>query len=219
VLALANNPYTGPIVRDIGALGATMGHDTLSMLPFIGDPLATVYDKGLNLLGINRQKEPDPPVVIPPEVVSDVVTGGTVGGGWTPPATTNEAEVAYGGQQVDPGGGGSGSYGGGEDFGSPFAPSPPPRGPNLTNRAEGGIIQKYNHGGLHKNPHIDDIDLSGSIPENLKDELMKFLLHKYMQEQELMNRRKEDKYNQPPPTTLEAAEGGLATIPRYLKGR
>ena len=219
VLALAKNPYTGPIVRDIGAAGANMGYDMLGMVPYIGDPLATVYDKGLNLLGINRQKdEPDPPVVIPPEVVSDVVTGGTVGGGWTPPATTNEAEVAYGGQQVDPGGGGGGSYGGGEDFGSPFAPSPP-RGPDLTNRAEGGIIQKYNHGGLHKNPHIDDIDLSGSIPENLKDELMKYLLHKYMEEYKHMNRRKEDKYNQPPPTTLEAAEGGLATIPRYLKGR
>jgi hypothetical protein len=56
---------------------------------------------------------------------------------FTPPATSNEAEVAYGGQQVDPGGGGS--YGGGEDFGSPFKPSPP-RGPNLTNRANGGLV-------------------------------------------------------------------------------
>jgi hypothetical protein len=54
-----------------------------------------------------------------------------------PPATSNEAEVAYGGQQVDPGGGGS--YGGGEDFGSPFKPSLPFR-PDLTNRANGGLV-------------------------------------------------------------------------------
>ncbi len=54
-----------------------------------------------------------------------------------PPATSNEAEVDYGGS----GGGSGGSYGGGEDFGSPFAPSPsPPRGPDLTNRANGGLV-------------------------------------------------------------------------------
>ena len=52
-----------------------------------------------------------------------------------PPATSNEAEVDYGGS----GGGSGGSYGGGEDFGSPFKPSPP-RGPNLTNRANGGLV-------------------------------------------------------------------------------
>ena len=40
-----------------------------------------------------------------------------------------------------------------------------------------------------------------------------------MLEQELMKERGKDRYNQPPPTTLEAANGGLATIPRYLKGR
>jgi hypothetical protein len=52
-----------------------------------------------------------------------------------PPATSNEAEVDYGGS----GGGSGGSYGGGEDFGSPFAPTPP-RGPDLTNRANGGLV-------------------------------------------------------------------------------
>jgi hypothetical protein len=52
-----------------------------------------------------------------------------------PPATSNEAEVDYGGS----GGGSGGSYGGGEDFGSPFKPSLP-RGPNLTNRANGGLV-------------------------------------------------------------------------------
>ena len=46
--------------------------------------------------------------------------------------TTNEAEVDYGGtnKPYDS----KGSYGGGEDFGSPF------RGPNLRNRAQGGLV-------------------------------------------------------------------------------
>ena len=202
---LFNNPWA-----------AKFGH--IAGLPF--DSLYNIDYSDIPFI-TRKKKDPviEPPVVIPPEVVSNVVTGGTGGDGWTPPATTNEAEVDYGGT----GGGTGGSYGGGEDFGSPFAPSPPPRGPNLTNRADGGIIQKYNHGGLHKNPHTDDIDLSGilnpSIPDEIKDELMKYLLNKYMQEQELMKERRKDQYNQPPPTMLEAADGGLATIPRYLKGR
>ena len=187
-----------------------------------GLPFDTLYNIDYSLPFINKKKKDpviEPPVVIPPEVVSDVVTGGT-----TPPPpivvtdTTKPWESGVGqdtGQTGGPGGSG---------FDPPSPPSNNVGTSNMTyrdviNRAEGGIIQKYNHGGLHKNPHIDDIDLSGSIPENLKDELMKYLLHKYMEEYKHMNRRKEDKYNQPPPTTLEAAEGGLATIPRCLIGR
>ena len=202
---LFNNPWAAKFGQIAG-----LPFDTLYNIDYSGIPF------------INRKKKDpviEPPVVIPPEVVSDVVTGGT-----TPPPpivvtdTTKPWESGVGqdtGQTGGPGGSG-------------FAPPSPPSNnvgtSNMTyrdviNRAEGGIIQKYNHGGLHKNPHIDDIDLSGSIPENLKDELMKYLLHKYMQEYKQMDERKQDQYNQPPPTTLEAAEGGLATIPRYLKGR
>ena len=57
-----------------------------------------------------------------------------------PPATSNEAEVDYGGS----GGGSGGSYGGGEDFRPPSRPSRPNMadisGPNLTNRANGGLV-------------------------------------------------------------------------------
>jgi len=133
ILALANNKITGPVVRGAGNEFANLGYDVSNIFG-----LGNIYDSGLNLFGINREKdEPDPPVVIqqptpdPTPVFTPVFT--------PPPATSNEAEVAYGGQQVDPGGGGS--YGGGEDFGSPFASPPsPPRGPDLTNRANGGLV-------------------------------------------------------------------------------
>ena len=131
ILALANNKITGPIVRGAGNEFANLGYDVSNIFG-----LGNVFDSGLNLLGINRKRdEPDPPVVIqqptpdPTPVFTPVFT--------PPPATSNEAEVDYGGS----GGGSGGSYGGGEDFGSPFAPSPsPPRGPNLTNRANGGLV-------------------------------------------------------------------------------
>ena len=125
ILALANNKITGPIVRGAGNEFANLGYDVSNIFG-----LGNVFDSGLNLLGINRKRdEPDPPVVIqqPTPDPTPVFT--------PPPATSNEAEVDYGGS----GGGSGGSYGGGEDFGSPFAPTPP-RGPNLTNRANGGLV-------------------------------------------------------------------------------
>ena len=159
------------------------------------------------------------------QIVEDEIN---LSGGSTPPpiVVTNTQKPWESGV-----GQGTGQTGGAAGMG--FAPPPPPTSGNVgtsgmtwrdvINRADGGIIQKYNHGGLHKNPHTDDIDLSGilnpSIPDEIKDELMKYLLNKYMQEQELMKERRKDQYNQPPPTMLEAADGGLATIPRYLKGR
>ena len=131
ILALANNKITGPIVRGAGNEFANLGFDLASNVPFFGNQLGTMYDTGLNLFGINRERdeEPPPPVVIqqPTPDPTPVFT--------PPPATSNEAEVDYGGS----GGGSGGSYGGGEDFGSPFAPTPP-RGPNLTNRANGGLV-------------------------------------------------------------------------------
>tara|TARA_R100000808_G_C2144345_1_gene152122 strand:- start:335 stop:1414 length:1080 start_codon:yes stop_codon:yes gene_type:complete len=121
---LFNNPWAAKFGQIAGLPFDTLYNIDYSDIPFI----------------TRKKKDPviEPPVVIPPEVVNNVVTGGTGGGGWTPPpATTNEAEVDYGGT----GGGTGGSYGGGEDFGSPFAPTPPPpRGPDLTNRADGGLV-------------------------------------------------------------------------------
>jgi hypothetical protein len=99
------------------------------------------FDMFYNLPGITdlnpfrKKEEPDPPVIIQQPVVNPTPDPTPI---FTPPpATSNEAEVDYGGS----GGGSGGSYGGGEDFGSPFAPpSPPPRGPDLTNRANGGLV-------------------------------------------------------------------------------
>ena len=131
ILALANNKITGPFVRGAGSDLADMGYDLASSFPFFGNQLGTVYDTGLNLFGINRERdeEPPPPVIIqqPTPDPTPIFT--------PPPATSNEAEVDYGGS----GGGSGGSYGGGEDFGSPFAPTPF-RGPDLTNRANGGLV-------------------------------------------------------------------------------
>jgi uncharacterized membrane protein YgcG len=84
-----------------------------------------------------KKEEPDPPVIIQQPVVNPTPDPTPI---FTPPpATSNEAEVDYGGGGGGSGGGSGGSYGGGEDFGSPFAPTPP-RGPNLTNRANGGLV-------------------------------------------------------------------------------
>ena len=127
ILALANNKITGPIIKGAGNEFANLGYDMSNIFG-----LGNIYDSGLNLFGINRERdEPDPPVVIqqPTPDPTPIFT--------PPPASSNEAEVDYGGS----GGGSGGSYGGGEDFGSPFAsPSSPPRGPNLTNRANGGLV-------------------------------------------------------------------------------
>ena len=98
-------------------------------------PFDILYNfPGITDLNPFRKKdEPDPPVVIQQPIVNPRPDSTPI---FTPPpATSNEAEVDYGGS----GGGSGGSYGGGEDFGSPFAPSPP-RGPDLTNRANGGLV-------------------------------------------------------------------------------
>jgi hypothetical protein len=105
------------------------------------DVIQYPFDILYNIPGITdlnpfrKKEEPDPPVIIQQPVVNPTPDPTPI---FTPPpATSNEAEVDYGGS----GGGSGGSYGGGEDFGSPFAPpSPPPRGPDLTNRANGGLV-------------------------------------------------------------------------------
>jgi len=109
------------------------------------DPLANRFNPLLNLFRrrqIQPVFKPKPPV---PQSFIDRQEEEESRPVFTPPATSNEAEVAYGGQQVDPGGGSGGSYGGGEDFGSPFKPKP--SGPaggmsyqSFINRANGGLV-------------------------------------------------------------------------------
>jgi uncharacterized membrane protein YgcG len=107
------------------------------------DVIQYPFDILYNIPGITdlnpfrKKEEPDPPVIIQQPVVNPTPDPTPI---FTPPpATSNEAEVDYGGGGGGSGGGSGGSYGGGEDFGSPFAPTPP-RGPNLTNRANGGLV-------------------------------------------------------------------------------
>ena len=249
ILALANNKITGPIVRGAGNEFANLGFDLASNVPFFGNQFGNIYDAGLNIFGINRKrdKEPDPPAQLTNDQINQIIQDEE--DLTKPPVVINQPQPQQDFPIINQGGGQGGNQGGGGNvvIGSSFTP-PSTNVQQETNRIRdildrraqgstqgfnsGGLIQKYNHGGLHKNPHTDtyspNIDLSGilndfkenpSIPDEIKDELMKYLLDKYMQEREQMKKREEDQYNQPPPTTLEAANGGLATIPRYLKGR
>jgi hypothetical protein len=85
--------------------------------------------------------------------------------------------------------------------------------------AEGGIIG-YRKGGFTGNPHTEGPMYTGEdegdvMPKGVQDELLRYLLNKYMQEQQQMKKRMEDKYNQynqSPPTMLEAADGGIMDL-------
>ena len=150
-LDFANKPIqVGADVFGTGITGISDDYNKLIQNLLSTKPVQTAsdiiqypFDILYNLPGVTdlnpfrKKEEPDPPVIIQQPIVNPTPDPTPV---FTPPpATSNEAEVAYGGQQVDPGGGGS--YGGGEDFGSPFASPPsPPRGPDLTNRANGGLV-------------------------------------------------------------------------------
>ena len=146
-LGFANKPIqVGANVFGEGITGISDDYNRLIQNILSTKPVQTAsnviqypFDILYNLPGITdinpfrKKDEPDPPVVIQQPIVNPRPDPTPI---FTPPpATSNEAEVDYGGS----GGGSGGSYGGGEDFGSPFAPSPP-RGPNLTNRANGGLV-------------------------------------------------------------------------------
>ena len=97
------------------------------------DPFANRINPLLNLFG-RRQITPvfKPKPTVPQSFIDRQEESRPV---FTPPATSNEAEVDYGGS----GGGSGGSYGGGEDFRPPSRPSRS-SGPDLTNRANGGLV-------------------------------------------------------------------------------
>ena len=148
-LGFANTPIqVGANVFGTGITGISDDYNRLIQNILSTKPIQTAsnviqypFDMLYNLPGITdlnpfrKKDEPDPPVIIQQPIVNPTPDPTPI---FTPPpATSNEAEVDYGGS----GGGSGGSYGGGEDFGSPFAPpSPPPRGPDLTNRANGGLV-------------------------------------------------------------------------------
>ena len=134
ILALANNKITGPIVRGAGTDFANLGYNMSNILG-----LGNVYDSGLNLLGIDRQKdEPDLSAQLTNDQINQIVEDEiNLGGGPVPPpiVVTDTQKPYESGVGQDTGQtGGPGGMG--------FAPPspPPPRGPDLTNRASGGLV-------------------------------------------------------------------------------
>ena len=153
-LDFANKPIqVGANIFGTGITGISGDYNKLIQNLLSTKPVQTAsnviqypFDFLYNIPGITdlnpfrKKDKSDPPVIIQqptPDPTPDPTPPPPI---FTPPpATSNEAEVDYGGGGS--GGGSGGSYGGGEDFGSPFAPpSPPPRGPDLTNRANGGLV-------------------------------------------------------------------------------
>ena len=84
--------------------------------------------------------------------------------------------------------------------------------------AEGGIIG-YNEGGFSGSPHTSGPMYTGEdegdvMPKGVQDELLRYLLQKYMQEQEHMRERMNDPYNQytDPNAPIEVARGGVMDL-------
>jgi hypothetical protein len=107
------------------------------------------------------------------------------------------------------------------DTGQVFSPTQPTTvytDYNIPIAAEGGIIG-YHGGGFTGSPHTEGPFYKGEdegdvMPKGMKDELLKYLLHKYMQEQEHIKERMEDPYNQPfdPEAPIEVARGGVMDL-------
>ena len=120
ILALANNKITGPIVRGAGTDIANLG-----------------YNMGLPSF-FNRDKKPDPPAQLTNDQINQIVEDEiNLGVGPVPPpiVVTDTQKPYESGVGQDTGQtGGPGGMG--------FAPPspPPPRGPDLTNRASGGLV-------------------------------------------------------------------------------
>ena len=159
ILALANNPYTGPYIRGAGSDLADMGYDLASSFPFFGNQLGTVYDTGLNLFGFNRQKDEftNQPVVQQPSVIDDYIANldrsntrqgddgsQIISGGTSDPAddiiVTDIPKQVFRPTMADVAGPSQPSQ--------PFRPDTPPpgyspkprTGPDLTKRATGGLV-------------------------------------------------------------------------------
>ena len=84
--------------------------------------------------------------------------------------------------------------------------------------AEGGIIG-YQGGGFTGSPHTSGPMYTGEdegdvMPKGVQDELLRYLLQKYMQEQEHMRERMNDPYNQytDPNAPIEVARGGVMDL-------
>lgn len=112
-----------------GGYGQKIGGFGKKLYNYPFDLLSGIFGNQQNIVPVKEQVvQPDPVIVPKPDPIIP-----------PPPATTNEAEVAYGGNVRDAGGSTTGSYGGGEDFGSPFQPKPKPRPRPTHHFAQGGL--------------------------------------------------------------------------------
>ena len=155
ILALANNKITGPIVKGAGSDFANLGYDITSNIPFFGNQLGTIYDTGLNLFGINRQKdEPDPPVQLTNDQINQIIQDEE--DLTKPPVVINQPSPQQDFPIINQGGGQGGNQGGGGNvvIGSSFTPpstnvqQETSRIRDILDRRAQGSSQGFNSGGL-----------------------------------------------------------------------
>ena len=145
---IANFIMKTPVGGDLRAMGSDIDKGFFggyggSIYNAINNPF-NIFGSGIfgnkqNIVPVQEQVVQPDPVIVPkpdPIIRSPHVDPTPIP---PPPATTNEAEVAYGGNVRDAGGSTTGSYGGGEDFGSPFQPKPKPRPRPTHHFAQGGL--------------------------------------------------------------------------------
>jgi len=155
ILALANNKFTGPIVRGAGNEFANLGFDLASNVPFFGNQLGTMYDTGLNLFGINRERdEPPPPAQLTNDQINQIIQDEE--DLTKPPVVINQPNPQQDFPIINQGGGQGGNQGGGGNvvIGSSFTPpstnvqQETNRIRDILDRRSQGSSQGFNMGGL-----------------------------------------------------------------------
>jgi hypothetical protein len=157
VLALANNKFTGPIIKGAGNEFANLGYDLTSNFPLFGNQFGNIYDAGLNLFGINRQRdEPDPPVQLTNDQINQIIQDEE--DLTKPPVVINQPNPQQDFPIINQGGGQGGNQGGGGGgnvvIGSSFTPpstnvqQETNRIRDILDRRSQGSSQGFNMGGL-----------------------------------------------------------------------
>jgi len=154
ILALANNKFTGPIVRGAGNEFANLGFDLASNVPFFGNQLGTMYDTGLNLFGINRQKDEPSPAQLTNDQINQIIQDEE--DLTKPPVVINQPNPQQDFPIINQGGGQGGNQGGGGNvvIGSSFTPpstnvqQETNRIRDILDRRSQGSSQGFNMGGL-----------------------------------------------------------------------
>jgi len=156
ILALANNKITGPYIRGAGSNLADMGYDMASNVPFFGNQFGNIYDAGLNIFGINRErdKEPDPPAQLTNDQINQIIQDEE--NLTKPPVVINQPSPQQNFPIINQGGGQGGNQGGGGNvvIGSSFTPpstnvqQETSRIRDILDRRAQGSSQGFNSGGL-----------------------------------------------------------------------